>query len=192
MCLSVVGICFWYMTRIGSCQVIYWESSKIIYRPHFIGVMEDVNGHISRRRGGKQIEKSRYHAPSSKSSLWLKRLMVWNGDISPDVNNIPRELELDCWMHFQPKGQGCKFAQPSGFISYPQTLIFGNKEALVIGLSICSTHPECWTSCPLCVGGQPSPIKGDPCVGRLNHLPALKELNYCNKIISTIFPNSAA
>ena len=86
--------------------MIYWKYSKIIYHLHFIGVMDDVNGHISGSRSREQLEKSRYYTLSSSEGLLCvsKELthnmcvwnMMWNKDILPDVNNIPRKLELGC------------------------------------------------------------------------------------------------
>ena len=60
--------------------------------------MDDVNGHISGSRSREQLEKSRYYTLSSSEVLLCvsKELMMWNKDILPDVNNIPRKLELGC------------------------------------------------------------------------------------------------
>lgn len=125
VCLSIVGICLWYMTRWGSCWVIYWKSSEIICHLHFIGVMEYANGQISGSRSREQMEKNRYYTPSpSNDLLRAKRLMCGLGTSCLIWITSQEKLELGCLMHFQPKGQGYKLPQPPGFISYSRTHSF--------------------------------------------------------------------
>lgn len=88
-------------------------------------------------------------------------------------------------MHFQPKGHGSNLWSHQHLSPTPK-IIIGNKEGLVIGFAIFSTHSEHLTSCSLLEDSLPLQ-KGTPCKELLNCLLALKELDSFNKIISTCF-----
>lgn len=87
-------------------------------------------------------------------------------------------------MHFQPKGQGYKLLQPSGFISYSQTHLFLLTKK---DLSPAAPTQNAWLPTFSVLEKSLTLQKGTPCESWLKPTAYIKrELDSFNKIISTL------